>query len=202
MGGGHTAGTGGQVDRVPGLRHRFGSHRKRGADEARAARRVVQRLPHRVLHQDGPGAARRVDQSEGARHRRGPGDHPGVAADHHRLRLHLVARRQARSGRQAAGAAGVGGVDLRGQRGDRGGGRRAGQARATRLRRIAGDRVRAAVDLPAALAGRRASASPTRSPAPGSAATSTPRPRSRRRAPSQARTRCRSRRSSRPPRTR
>ena len=33
---------------------------------------LVERLPHRVLHQDRPGPARRVDQPQGARHRRGP----------------------------------------------------------------------------------------------------------------------------------
>ena len=64
-------------------------------------------------------------------------------------------RRQARLGRQAARAAVLCGVDLRCQRGDRRGGRSAGEEGTTRLRRVAGDRLRAAVDLPAAVAVRR-----------------------------------------------
>ena len=147
---------GGQVDRIPGLRNRFGPARQLRAVEARAARRAVAGLPHRVLHQDRSGAARRVDQPEGARHRGRPGHHPGAAVDHHRVRLHLVAGRPARPRRQAARAAGVGGVDLRRERGHRGRRRGAGQEGTTGLRRVAGHRVRAAVDLPAAVARRRA----------------------------------------------
>ena len=105
----------------------------------------------------------------------GPAIAAGPDADQRRVRLHLVDRRQARTRRQAAGAARVGRVDLWRQRGDRRRRRGEGQARTAGLHGEPGDRLRAAVDLPAARAGRPARPLARRWPAPGSAATSTPR---------------------------
>ena len=144
----------------------------------RPARPARRRLPHRVLHQDRPGPARRLDQPHGDRHRRRPGDHPGAGADHRRLPVHLVARRQARPRRQAPRAAGVGGVDLRGQRGHRGGRRGTGQARAARLHRQPGRSSSPCRRSSCCPGWPTCSGSAPRWPGRGSAATSTPPPRS------------------------
>ena len=120
----------------------------------------------------------------------------------HRVRLHLVAGRPARPGRQAARTAGVGRVDLRRQRGDRGRGCRAGQEAnnwPTPRRWSSRSRCRRSSCCRGSPT---CSTCPMRSPARGSAATSTPPPPSPRPVRSPVRTPCRSRPSSRPPRTR
>ena len=160
--------------RVPGVRDRAGPARQRRAHPARPAGPAGRRLPHRVLHQDRAGAARRVDQHRGDRQRRRAGHPAGAGPDQRGVRVHLVAGRPARARRQAARAAGLRGVDLRGERGHRRGRRGAGQEGAAGLHGQHGHHLRAAVDLPAA--GWRPGCSGwTRPwPGPGSAATSTP----------------------------
>ena len=137
-------------DRVPGLRDPAGLLGNVVLTRLGLRDRLAGGVPHRVLHQDRPGAARRVDQPRGDRQRRRAGDPPGAGADQRRVPVHLVARRPARARRQAArpaaSAVSICGVSAAIAAAGRG----AGQAGAAGVHGQPGDRLRAAVDLPAA----------------------------------------------------
>ena len=155
MGGRNGIRTGRQVHRIPRLRNRFGTDRQCVLSKLALRDALSQGFRTEFFIKTGLvllGASINLKVLVTAA---GPAIIQALLLIIHRVRLHLVAGRSPQARGQAARAAGVGRVDLRRERGHRRRRCGAGQKRTTRLRRVPGDRLRAAVDLPTAMARRR-----------------------------------------------